>query len=110
MGASGTDLGAAFGLCLINQLELGLRSKVVHSLDPTDNLSEAQGLFNTGAWYTLPRARQTLAKCILYLWHKISGWNQTPLHNRLLAVFDHVPEVATFNGFSSHRTLNHPSK
>ena len=110
MGASGTDLGAAFGLFLINQLELGLRSKVVHSLDPTDNLSEAQGLFNTGTGDALPRARQTFAERVLYLGHKISRWHQTPLHNLLFAVFDHVPEVSTFDALPSHGTLNHPSK
>ena len=110
MGASGTDLGAAFGLFLINQLELGLRSKVVHSLDPTDNFSEAQGLFNAGAWNTLSRASQAPAECVLYLGHKISGRHQTPFHNPLLAVLNHVPEVATFNGFSSYRAFNNPSK
>ena len=109
MGASGTDLGAAFGLFLINQLELGLRSKVVHSLDPTDNLSEAQGLFNTGTGDALPRARQTFAERVLYLGDKISGRNQAPLHNLLFAVFDHVPKVSTFNSFPSHGAFSHPS-
>lgn len=47
MGASGTDLGSAFGFLLVNQLELGLGSKVVHCFDPADDFPKAQGLLNT---------------------------------------------------------------
>lgn len=55
-------------------------------------------------------ARQTLAKGILYLGDKISRRHQTPLHNLLLAILDHVPEVATLNGLSSYGAFNHPPK
>lgn len=44
MGAGGTDLGTAFGLFLVNQLELGLGGEVIHGPDPADDFSEAQGL------------------------------------------------------------------
>ena len=110
MGAGGTDLGPAFGLLLVNQLELRLGGEVVHGLDPADDFSKAQGLLNAGARNALCVSRQTFAKSILYLGNKIGGRHQTPLHNLLLALFNHVPEVPTFDILPSHGTFDYPPK
>jgi hypothetical protein len=94
---------------LVNQLKLGLGSKVVHGANPTHDFSKAQGLRCLGAWNTVVITSQTFAKGILYLGNNVSWWNQTPFQNFLLAVFDHVPEVSSMDGFSSDGTIDPPA-
>jgi hypothetical protein len=90
-------------------LELGLGGEVIHSPDPADDFSEAQGLFNAGAGNAVLVASQTLAKGILYLGDKIRRWDQTPLQNLLLTIPNHVSKVPSVDSFTSYGTGNPPT-